>query len=275
MVAASALLDSLSTCRLGRGHSSYALECPPHYQKTTRTATCFEGKAASKKGGDGKLKKMGRTADEEPCPCTDPPKKKKHGGSIAQSLGFGGPSRDHQAVLDAFKKEQRAAERANANNIMAKPFKTFNKALKKLEGEIVNTESLYAEFRHKHDEYIKAYHKLTFAMAIHCKGLSNTYKGVKFDCDRERVEAQAQFLSRRRAPECLIGEKTPYDDLDEDGAMLGSVGLSSALPPEALVLGNLVAAHAAPRSSLQARSWQGVGRPTSRRHDNAAVRDFL
>merc|ERR1711907_889837 len=88
-------------------------------------------------------------------------------------------------------------------------------ARKRLEKDIAQVETDFAAYSHAHEEYLKAYQEATRALKWHCGGIRKIYKGVRFDCERERVEAQNQFFSRRTGAECLIGKETPYD-ADED-----------------------------------------------------------
>lgn len=287
MVAGSVLVDSLHTLHLGiNGKGHQAWEHMPQCRNSSRTAffqdpvtsEAGEGKGegkAKEPAGEGKamLKKMGRTEEESPCECTDPIKKKKSGKKALGGL-FGGMDRDHGAVMDRLKKEQRASERRNANILLRGPHNRFLSARKALEGEIFDTEHHYADFRHKQEEYIKAYMDMQFAMKWHCKGIRRTYKGVRFDCERERAEAQNQFFARRHAPECLIGESTPFDVLDESGNVLTDLAKATkvtghaCLPPEVAVLGNLIAAGPTPSRPRQ-------GTVDQVRRNDAAVMAFL
>merc|ERR1712054_586562 len=137
--------------------------------------------------------KMGQTEEEEPCECTDPEKKKKKGGKLPGVLGdihhwiFGG-KKDHDEVLEHLKKEQEAAERGNANVVVRKPYRRFIEKQKDLEKEILKTEEEYVKFKQKQDEYRQTYAELASAMRWHCRNIRSKYKGVRFDCERERVE---------------------------------------------------------------------------------------
>lgn len=293
MVAGGALLNSLQACHIGKGYHTAVCEYVPSSTKPAHAATSFAGQGggapgAGAGGKEGKLKKMGRTDEDEPCECTDPDKKKPKG-----ALGgmLGGGEQSSQQILDKLKAEQRQAERHNADTLVYKPMKKFNKLIKRMEKDIAEAEELYAQFQHDQEEYTKGYYAVRQAMKLHCQGLLMArYKGARFDCERERVEAQAQFLSRRHAPECLIGERTPFDDLEQEN-MLEKVLSDSVLPPEVVVLSNLVAGGApgangsiqatndeklAPASCsnhLLARPKQGMG--VRARCADAAVRDFL
>jgi hypothetical protein len=183
---------------------------------------------------------MGRTEDDAPCECTDPKKKiKKKGGVLGGGILAGGMNRDHDAVMEKFKKEQRAAERKNADNIMLAPYGRFLRAKRRLEKELENVTEEYAHFRHLHDDYTITYNDTMRAFKWHCGGLRGLYKGVRFDCERQRLFAQNQFFSRRHVAECLIGKRTPYDVIDGTNSVtsqmkkLGVTPFSHmSLPPE-------------------------------------------
>lgn len=209
----------------------------PADKTIVRTDTSFNDHGGEK---GGPAKKMGLTEEEEVCECTDPEKKKKR-GKASKILGnipvlgrlFGGANHDHDEVLDSLRRQQEAAERGNANTVVRGPYSTLTRKLKALEKEILKTEEEYAAFKHKHDEYRQAYSEVARVMKWHCNGLRRKYKGIRFDCERERVEAQAQFFARRFAPDCLIGRVSPFDESS-------AVGQASMLPPEVLVLSNIV-----------------------------------
>lgn len=196
-------------------------------------------------GGEGKKKgglvnRMGRTEDDMPCECTDPIKKKKKGArsKVMASLGFGsGINRDHNAVFEELEQQQRKAERRNANLAVYPPVRDFHYAAKKLTKAIKDTEESYAAFRHKQDEYLKAYLDVEQAMKVHCKGMRMKYKGIRFDCERERKEAQLQFFARRHNAECLIGNTTPFKHIHGDKGLLS---ILSGPPPEIAAVGELI-----------------------------------
>merc|ERR1711976_819924 len=110
--------------------------------------------------------------------------------------------------------------------------------------EVAQVEEDYAYFRHQQDEYHNAYFRLQKAMNWHCKGIRTLYHGARFDCERQRVEEQNQFFARRKAAECLIGEETPYDVMEDSDDFLEKLsGLGHikvhghmALPPEVAAL---------------------------------------
>lgn len=287
MVAGSALLDSLHdslhSSHLGISiKDHHAWESTPHGRKSAHAATSFDD---PKEGsGSGKHVRMGRTEEDSPCECTDPLKKKKSGGILKSLLG-GGVNRDHDAVMVKFKKEQRAAERKNADTLEKGPYHAYIKSVKSLEHEVLQSETDYAAFRAKHDEYSKAYYDLGRAMKWHCNGIRKQYKGVRFDCERERLEAQAQFFARRHAPECLIGETTPFDAHgDESGFGHKNTFKSVLMPPEVVLLSNFIASGTPDSSRGMPASVTSshalLTRPQhspvgQERHSNAAARAFL
>merc|ERR1719424_842934 len=156
MVAGGALADSLHAWQVGipsKPHNDIhqVWESMPPCKKSVHTASSFnaEGKEASSEdkgeestaGEEGKPRKMGRTEDDSPCECTDPPKKKNiKKNKFMSSLGLGGLDRDHGAVMERLKKEQLAAERNNANVTLSGPYQKFHATIHGLEKEIAKTE---------------------------------------------------------------------------------------------------------------------------------------
>lgn len=266
MVIGSALADSLSACHASLPSSShYAVDCIPRCSKSVFAATSFssspeEGKADANVAGTDKaddeekpiFAKSGRTATDQPCQCTDPPKRKTRGvySRLKGAIGVGELNRDHKAVIEQLRREQRAAEVRNANLLVRAPYKSYVDARKQLEKAIAAAEEDYAAVRRKADEYMQAHTDAMIAMNTHCRGLSRQYRGMQFDCEKTRALVQNQYLARRKQSECLIGEATPYDDF-EDGAS-SKTHWFACLPPEVAVIGNLIMAN--PSCTAQASS---------------------
>jgi len=228
---------------------SYAAPSQAVVPRTSHSSTSFNAEAGGG-GGHGEHgekdvhHKMGLTEDEEPCQCTDPPKKKKRKGAqkLLHSMGlgwlFGKQDQHHDEILEKLKQDQQRAERGNANAMIRAPYKNLGKKLKAMETEILSTEEKYAKFKHEQEEYLKDYKEVQRQMKWHCKGLRARYKGIRFDCERERKEAQEQFFARRLAPECLIGKQTPFD---EEGSWAAEAEQDMVLPPDVVVALNMIA----------------------------------
>mmetsp|Transcript_78557 Transcript_78557/g.139371 ORF Transcript_78557/g.139371 Transcript_78557/m.139371 type:complete len:272 (-) Transcript_78557:26-841(-) len=188
-----------------------------------------EGADAEGKAPEGKLsRKMGRTEDEEPCECTDPIKKKKKG---MKGLLGGGLNRNHDEVSEKLEEQQRKAERDNAHLAIKGPLSKFDHAMEKMTTALEDLELYYSHYRHMEDEYFKAYNELSRVMTWHCKGMQRHYKDIRLDCEKTRLEAQDEYFARRHSPACMIGEKTPFEDLDAK---------SATCPAEALVLARVL-----------------------------------
>eukprot|EP00933_Yihiella_yeosuensis_P078198 TRINITY_DN8938_c0_g5_i1.p1 TRINITY_DN8938_c0_g5~~TRINITY_DN8938_c0_g5_i1.p1 ORF type:complete len:244 (-),score=50.12 TRINITY_DN8938_c0_g5_i1:262-993(-) len=172
--------------------------------------------------GDRKAKTLGRTAQGQSCGCTDPEQKSGWGAAL------GWLQKSHDDIADELRRQQRKAERANADEEMREPWDKFQASQGAYDAAMADLKKVLADYQKQRITFDKAFWDLKAAHNKDCTPLQNTYMGMQTECETNWNAALDQFLARRNAASCLVGHRSFVD----------SKAASMPLCPESLALFN-------------------------------------
>jgi len=209
--------------------SGGTLELAPPSAESHRLATALVAKQVSSPSAAlfAAGKRPGRTAEGEPCPCTDPPpmnrQEEKWYDPVAKALGLIEDEKNPDKVLQIMRQKQMKAEIGNADTAMSKALKAFNTTEKAYKKAYDKANSAFDTWHKKEERYEKAFWAYKAAHAQHCTPLVQGHEGVKIKCERDFRDFLEAFFARRHMPQCLVGDFVRLDTPPEKVASAPAV----------------------------------------------------
>jgi len=187
----------------------------------------------------------GRTSTGKQCDCTDPDpqvskilKDNDEGSSgfnaakkmVGMKKGANHAALGHDAVALELEKQQRLAERRNANQSMKEPLQEFDQAKREYDKAREDAGLDYSNYMSHRAKYDHAFWELKAYHDGLCRKFMDKHVGIVPDCEPQFRLARSGYFARRRWPRCFVGQTSLFDHFNADGSMATEASLAGLLP---------------------------------------------